>query len=389
MEDATVPPAQQVPPTQPHAQADPFPAVQLQCAEALTSTTLTPEEEMERAKAVMQSSPRMPAVGFFGGRYGEKWHVDLVCLTHNAVRRQLYDAFTIANALGKLSLDVAEADLTLVYTWLGTLHHFVSAVFVAEDRFLYPLVDANMKKAKTSDGTPVYLPELLSVRGRKNAKDMVMDLLSTARKTRDVATGETPAKINALRYALDQFGANILDYFAAMERFVPKLFKKALRNGPKEKEKVEKKLFDYLLSESHGAMLAALLLQCIESRAKRAEFVARNIRREKDRVSFKSHVKKVEATHMQLARAFDSVSSRYERRFSVNTFLEHYDANTDGQMTLAMLGDLDINAEGEGSSAPPVGQYEAGTALVPVEEKGDALDDDVIEVLAEVDSQTS
>lgn len=326
----------------------------------------------------------MPAVGLHGGRYGDKWHVDLVALSHNAVRRQLYDAFTIANALGKLALDVAEADLARVYAWLGTLDRFVNAVLHAEDRFLYPIVDANMRKAKTADGTPVHLPELLSVRGRQAAKIQIRELLADARKTRDVATGATPAKINALRFALDQFGANVLDYFAAMERFVPKLLKKGLRNGPKEKEKVEKKLFEHLLSEPHGAMLAALLLQCIESRARRAEFVSRNIRKEKDRASFKTHVKKVEATHMQLARSFDDVAQKYERKFNVGTFLEHYDANADGQgqMTLAMLGDMDINEEGQGSAAPTgdaVAQIGGG-----VEEMGDGLDDDVIEVLTEV-----
>lgn len=348
-----------------------FPNVQLDCGRAVKNdATFTPEEEMERAKVVMQSSPRMPAVGFYGPRYGEKWHVDLVALTHNAVRRQLFDAFTIANALGNVALDVSQPDLDRVYAWLGTLYQFVEVVFRVEDLFMYPLVDSNIKKVESSTGGPVYFTELLSVRGRKNAKEMVLDLLDTARKTKDVSKGETMAKIHALRYALDQFGANILDYFAAVEKFVPKLFKKTLRNGPKEKLRTEKKLFEHMLAQTHGAMLASLLLQCVENKTKRAEFVKRNIRKERDRVSFREHVKNVESTHMVLARAFDDVAGRYERRFSVSTFLQHYDAGADGQMTLAMLGDVDINAEGTG------GEYEPEEG----ETRGDALDDDVIEV---------
>ena len=62
-------------------------------------------EQMERAKVVMQASQRMPAVGFFGSRYGERWHVNIVALPHNAVRWQLYDAYIMANALGKMVLD--------------------------------------------------------------------------------------------------------------------------------------------------------------------------------------------------------------------------------------------------------------------------------------------
>lgn len=373
---------------QPPPPNEPITPIHLHCANALT-TTFSPSDEMDRAKAVIQSSPRMPAVGLYGGRYGEKWYVDMVSLSHNAIRRQLFDAFTIANALGKMTLDIQEADLARVYAWLGTLHTFVAAILDAQDRLLYPLVDANIKKAKKSDGTPTSLPELLSVRGRKEAKLQILELLEAARKTRDVATGETPAKIVALRYALDQFGANVLDYFASVEKVVPKVLKKVLKHGQKDKDRMEKKLFESLLQSNHGAMLAALLLQCIESRAKRAEFVARCIRKEKDRVAFRAHVKRVEATHMQLARTFDEVADKYQRKFNVTTFLERYDENADeqAQMTLAMLGDMDINEEGDlKADSPPqlVSSPTEGYTDDPNEERGDGLDDDVIEVVAEV-----
>ncbi|CDF37306.1 unnamed protein product [Chondrus crispus] len=324
----------------------------------------------------------MPAVAYFGARFGDKWYVDLVALPHNAIRCQLRAAFIIANALGKLALDVGEADLARVYAWLGTLDRFVAALLTAEDRFVYPLVDANLRKAKTPEGAQLHLPELLSLRGRDVAKTRIRELLADARKTRDVATGATRAKINALRFALDQLGANLLDYFAAMEKFVPKLLKKALRNGPKEKDKVEKKMFEYLYAQPHGAMLGALLLQCIESRSRRAEFVNRNIRKKNDRASFKLHVKKVEASHMRLALAFDDVANKYERRFNMSTFVKHYDANTDGyaQETLAMFGDMDINAEGEGGADAQRG----GDQYSDDGEQGAGMDDDVIEVLAEV-----
>lgn len=333
----------------------------------------------------------MPAVGFYGGRYGEKWYVDMVSLSHNAIRRQLFDAFTIANALGKMTLDVEEADLARVYAWLGTLHSFVFAVLDAQDRLLYPLVDANLRKAKKNDGAPMDLPEMLSVTGRKEARVQILELLETARKTRDVATGQAPAKIVALRYALDQFGANVLDYFAAVEKVVPKLLKKTLKHGEKDKEKMEKKLFESLLQSNHGAVLATLLLQCIESRSKRADFVSRCIRKEKDRAAFKAHVKRVESTHMQLARTFDDVANRYQRKFNVNTFLERYDENADEQapMTLAMLGDIDINDEGGASAEPASHTVPSGIEDYkddPNEERGDGLDDDVLEVVAQVDT---
>lgn len=316
--------------------------IELHCAQALTRE-FTPEQQGERAKTVMQSSPRMPAVGFFGGKYGDRWYIDIVALTHNAVRRQLFDAFMLSNALGKLLLDVTEVDLARVYAWLGTLDKFVRIVFEVENRFVYPLIDTHVRNATTADGQPVYLPELLSTRGRTEARTHVCELLDAARKTRDVATGEISAKIHALRYALDQFGGSILDYFAAMERFGPKLLKKAVKNGAKEKIKLERKLFDYIREE--GDTFAALLMQCIESRSKRAEFLERNIKKDKARMEFRAHVKNVESTHMQLARMFDSVAAKYERKFDVKKFMEHYDASTDATKTLEMFGNMDINYE--------------------------------------------
>lgn len=379
------------------------PPIRLHCADALT-TDFPPEARSERAKVVMQSAPRMPALAFFGGHYGDRWHVDMVALSHNAVRRQLFDAFVMANALGKLQLDVAEPDLARVFAWFGTLDEFVTAVFDVEDRFLYPLVDHHVKNARTSDGQPVYLPELLSVRGRRAAKEQVLQLLSVARKTRDVATGETPAKINALRYALDQFGANILDYFAAMERFFPKLLKKAVRNGEREKNKTERKLFDHVLKLPHGAVLAALLMQCIESRTQRRDFLERNLKKESLRTKFKADVKRVENTHMMLATTFDKLALQYERRFNVQTFVEHYDASGDAKETAALFGDMDINYDGPSKITVPAPGTNGGAASASdwADAQGgredgagagggavgndddDDSDDDVIEVQVEV-----
>lgn len=318
--------------------------IQLHCADAITREFST-EQQGERAKVVMQSSPRMPAVAFFGGKYGDRWYVDIIALTHNAIRRQLFDAFTIANALGKLLLDVSDVDLARVYAWLGTVDAFVQVAFDVEDRFVYPMIDTHIRNAKTSRGEPVLLPELLSVHGRDQSRSQVRELLSAARKTRDVATGETAAKIHALRYALDQFGASILDYFAAMERFAPKLLKKTVKNGATEKLKIERKMFEHIRSQPQGDNLAALLMQCIESRTRRMEFLDRNIKKDKVRAQFRGHVKNVEATHMQLARTFDSVAGKYERRFNVTMFMAHYDASTDASKTLEMFGSMDINYE--------------------------------------------
>lgn len=330
-------------------------AVKLHCAEALHAE-MSPPEQMERAKIVMQASQRMPAVGFFGARYGERWHVDMVALPHNAVRRQLYDAFVMANALAKMSLDVPDGDLARVYGWLGSLERFVDATLEAEHRFLYPVVDSLARKKG------VALPEMLTPRGRRDAREQILELLATARRTRDVSISETAAKINALRYALDQFGANILDYYASMERFLPKFLKTHVKKGEKTKDKVEKAVVQHMYERPSGAQLVALLMQCIESRSRRTQFLARHFRKEKLRDAFKQDVRQIQATHMQLARVFDQTSNKYERVFSVKTFLNHYGANVNNEETLNLLGDIDLNDEGDLTIAAPA---DAPTEMLP------------------------
>lgn len=312
--------------------------VQLNCAEALR-IQLSPDESLDRARTVLEASSRMPAVGLFGGRYGERWHVDVVALPHNAIRRQLYDAYVMTNALAKMALDVTEGDLARVYAWLGSLDRLISALFDAEELYLFPLVDAALRRLRVS-----YPPDLVLLQ-RTSTKHNILDLLSAARKTRDVATSETRARINALRYALDHFGEAILDYFTFTEGFMPKLFRAGLKNGEKEKLKLERRVFDHLLRQPHGGMLGALLLQCIESRDLRALFLERNIRRDKERELFKEHVRTVEMRHMHLATAFDAVATKYEKRFNVNTFMHCSSRGAQSDIDLRALGDIDLNAE--------------------------------------------
>jgi hypothetical protein len=314
------------------------PPVHLDCADAM-STTKSPEESVLRARTVMEASQRMPAVGLFGGRYGERWYIDLVALPHNAMRRQLFDAYVMVNALAKMAHDVSDADLARVYAWLGSLNLFVTACFDAEEQFLYPLMDQALRRNSTPH------PPRLVLLHRMSTKHNILDMLSAARKTRDVATSETRARINALRYALDRFGEAILAYFSLTEGFMPKLFRAGLKNGPKDNSRVERRLFDYLLRQPHGGMLGALLLQCIDSKERRADFLLRNMKKEKERDLFKEHVRTVESRHMHLSTAFDRAAAKYERVFSVQTFMEGSQAHPDASRGLQMLGDIDLNAE--------------------------------------------
>lgn len=312
--------------------------IQLHCADAL-SAPLGPAERMSRAKAVLEASQRMPAVAFFGGAYGERWYVDMIALPHNAVRRQLYDAFLIANALTKMVYDVAEADLARVYAWLGSLDRFVTAIFDAEERFLYPLVDSALRRI----GMPC--PARLVMVQRTKTKHEILDLLSATRKTRDVASTEVRARIYALRYAMDQFGERILEYLHFTEGFIPKLFKSGLKNGEKEKLRTERAMFDFLLAQPHGGLLGALLLQCIDDRARRADFVTRNIKRKREREAFDDHIRVVETRHMHLAAAFENTATQYERVYSVHTFMSLCSTDVSKEETLRMIGDVDL-AEG-------------------------------------------
>lgn len=311
--------------------------IHLHCADALT-TTFSREDRCARARTVVEAGGRMPALGFFG-TYGDRWYVDLVALPDNAVRRQMLDAYTMANALAKMSHDVAAPDLARVYGWLGTLDGFVCACFEAEERFLYPLVEQASRRLGAA------CPQGLEPRCRVQAKKDIRALLQAAMKTRDVTSSETRGRIKALRYALDQFGEAVLAYFSLKEGFIPKLFRTGLKNGEKEKGRLDRAFFDFLLDQPQGGMMAALVLQCIESRKGRAAFIQRNIKKSKERTLFNQHIRTVENRHMKLPSAFATVSGEYEQLFDVNTFMESAAENPDaarGFDSLCEDADLDL-----------------------------------------------
>lgn len=293
---------------------EPFIPLHLHCAHALT-TQFSPEHRCLRAQTVLQAGARMPALAFHS-TYGHRWYVDIVALPNNALRRQLFDAYTMANALAKMANDVATSDLARVYGWLGTLDLFLRACFEAEERFLYPLVE----RASRNSSIPCHAKLLPTVRAQ--AKVRIVVLLQAAMKTRIVTSCEIRGRITALRYALDQFSNALLAYFAAKEACLPKLFLAGLKRGESKKWRIERRFFSYLLGLPHGGLMGALVLQCIENKETRVAFIQRNIRKRKERSLFQEHIRTVENRHMRLPSTFDSVAAKYERLFSMKMFME-------------------------------------------------------------------
>lgn len=303
----------------PTVRGETSPPIQLHCEAALRAT-FSPDQICLRAQTVYHSAARMPAVAF-AGSYGVRWSIDIVTLPHNGLRRQLADAYTMANALAKMATDVSPTDLGLVYDWLETLARLLHACFEAEEDFLYPLV----RQAAREVGSPC--PQSLCYPWRNEAKRHISLLLHAALETRDASESETRARIIALRYALDRFGEALLAYFSLKEDFIPNLFRLGFRHGAKEKEKFERTFFTFLLHRPQGGMLAALILQCIESKDLRADFVKRNVRKSKERKLFQHHISTVESRHMRLPLTFHHVATRYERMFDVIAFTNASAAN--------------------------------------------------------------
>lgn len=214
-------------------------------------------------------------------------------------------------------------------------------MFAAEEAALYPLMDAALRRTGRA------APKALVPVQRLSTQNGVLDLLSAARKTRDVATGETPARIAALRYALDRAGEAVLAYFSASETALPPLLRAGLRRGPRDAARAERRFFDALLRRPHGGTLGALLLAGLDRKAARAAFLERNMKSEKERGRFRDHVRLVEARHMRLAPAFEEAAARYERVFSVHLVMDDdgEEAEAERAYGLRLLGDVDLNAE--------------------------------------------
>lgn len=284
---------------------------------------------LERARVVSIAPARMPFVGL-KGRYNKRWFVDIVTFPHNAVRKQMSELFTSLIGMNKMSLDLTEEDFQLFFRYLAVIVDFFKLILEGEEAALYPFIGGERKK-KNEEGIQV-----LNEDYRIGLKNELFLLLDEALKYR-FTNSPSMETLNNIGIALDSFAKKTLDYFTEKERNLPRLLQKAIR-GSREKTKYEQRLIAFLLEKPKGHQMLAILLQTLFSADVRAEFMTRHFPRDEQKATLQKALSETEAGVLSLPKVFDTAAKKYERRFSIGTFMEHYGQDRDEEAQTELIG---------------------------------------------------
>lgn len=296
---------------------------EIQAAKIADIEDLDDECILERARVVSIAPARMPFVGL-QGRYNKRWFVDIVNFPHNAVRKQLADVFLSLIAMNKMALDLTEEDFQLFFRYLQVVTDFFKAILDAEEVALYPHLPGEKKKRK--EGLRV-----LDVAYRTSVKKNLFDMLEGILKYRFTNDAAMDTLVG-IQKDLDVFSKVALDYFVEKEEAFPAMLQKHIR-GSKEKTKYEARLISFLLQKPKGHQLVCLLIQTLFSKEVRAEFFNRHFPEEEQRASLKEALANTENGVCSLPRVFESAAAKYEKRFSMGAFIQHYGQDREDAQT--------------------------------------------------------
>ncbi|CDF38589.1 unnamed protein product [Chondrus crispus] len=283
---------------------------------------------LERSRLVSIAPARMPYIGFHG-KYNKRWYVDIVSLPHNSVRTLISEVFGLLTSVHRLALDMTRADFDNLFLFLAEFQAYTAALLAAEDRLVYPEVEAALRKR------PDYAAHVLHPTHRAERKNDIARLLA-ALTDPTLHYLQAVAVANTLQATVDELSRQLLDYFSAQEAVLPRIFAHSMR-GSREKNKMEAKLIKYFADAGHEFYYTALLALPLHSQEVRADFEERHFAKPARAHQFRTAVKRVQDSLIAIPRAFDAAASDYETKFSMAAFLENYGKDRDVDATTTMI----------------------------------------------------
>lgn len=299
---------------------------------ALTGNGISdPPSILYRARISSHSVSRMPYVGL-SGMYNKRWYVDTVALPNDSIRALLSKLFSMLNASVKIALDMSASDFERVRVYLAHFHRYISAVFEAEEKFLYTTFEGAMKRRVEGFNSehPLY-PDC-----RKRTKREVIDAVSSLLNDQlmlDRVASVTESENGRMQLAekvreqVDGFCSKLLVYFSEKEKVMPKLVFSSIR-GDRERNRQERliiKFFSKLNKGEDEFFFAAILAVPLKVEVVREDFTRRHFGTSgRKRDAFLSAVDNVNNKLLGVVDLFEDAEKKYKSKFSVEEFLSYY-----------------------------------------------------------------
>eukprot|EP00180_Rhodochaete_pulchella_P001222 Plantae.Rhodophyta-Rhodochaete_pulchella.ctg2044.p1 GENE.Plantae.Rhodophyta-Rhodochaete_pulchella.ctg2044~~Plantae.Rhodophyta-Rhodochaete_pulchella.ctg2044.p1 ORF type:complete len:403 (-),score=61.66 Plantae.Rhodophyta-Rhodochaete_pulchella.ctg2044:84-1292(-) len=170
--------------------------------------------------------------------YGRYWASDAVCLPHNALRRELMDAYVIFYSMEVRVSVLDQDDINMFYMWWDVFKAFVTHLLEAEEAVLYPWVEAKVK-----------LDGALAFEGRKCTRDTMMTIVEIMDRAHLSFHGTNAGDgVGLLKLALDKLVLCLNDYMKRKEKKLVKIIDS--QYGEIDKRQFEKSFVRFFL---HGS----------------------------------------------------------------------------------------------------------------------------------------
>lgn len=291
------------------------------------SLELDKECILERSRVVSIAPARMPYIGLVA-KYNKRWYVDIVSLPNNAIRLFISRLFEVITAVHRLVLDMTEDDFDLLFSFIAEFDRFVRVLLEAEDKILYPECDKELKKAAD------YQNHKLNPEVRGNTKVVIYQLLSNI-TNEDLRLVPAMTVAATLQENVDKLSSRLMEYFVVKEHELPRILCKSMR-GHKEKNRLEGRLLKFFDDLDKQFYYTTLLITPLQSEDVRTDFEERHFAKTK-REAFREEVQRVNDTLLSIPKAFDQAAAKYESRFSMQTFLQHYGQNRDPDIATEII----------------------------------------------------
>lgn len=276
---------------------------------------------LERSRLVSVAPARMPFIGFFG-KYNKRWYVDIVSLPHNSIRTLISEVFAMLGAIHVLALDMTKEDFKKAFFFLGEFVDYTKAILDAEEKIIFPEVESSLKKQVEN-----YANHALHPSNRAEKKKNIARQLSAV-TAQELGSQPSVTISRNLQKTLDEVSRQLLDYFSIKERELPRCFARSIR-GSRDKNRLEGCLIDYFGSMKREHYYTALLTMHLQNADVILDFEHRHFPKERGCAKYRKAARNVKECLTGIPRAFEQAASKYEGRFSVGQFLEHYGKDRD------------------------------------------------------------
>lgn len=231
------------------------------------------------------------ALAEFGGR--DTWSSDVFVLSHNAIRWEIMDLYTIISSIQRRWSSLTMVDVWELSEYWEVFEVFVAQYFEIEDQIVFPFM---LNMADESADLKRYHKVVKYNRDR--LESMLLDVGETLELFNSVPAGEVLPKVYS---QLAEYLPKLLDYMEQQENVLPAVFQDYCE--PEDRALLNRAGANFIVRAANGREGIAILTRWIEDSMVLQIWKNENLS-SRAQSSHKRWIASLEASHVDIARRF-------------------------------------------------------------------------------------